>query len=345
MRGSLGRRRGRHGRNDGPGRRLRRRLRRGRRGRRGQELAEGRRVDVGALDRRGARREGVRRRLERQRRGDPGRRGLRALRDAGRGGRRRRGRRRAEVVLLPVLLHRRGRGDGARTDDGDRCRHLGGGAAADEQRLDPCDEIAEVGHPPGPLAQRLRRLLEALGERTACAEDQRLDGGLRQLQLVGDLAIREPLPLAEEDRAALVLRHLLEDVLEADQLVAARGRRRRQLLDDLEVGGRLDPAPPPRGAASRQADVVRDLEQPGRLELRLDPAPKAAEGVEERALHGVLGLLARAELVEAVAEDLRRVPLVELMRRIRFRRRGAFDAVRTTYGRNCGQLHAPLNGL
>src|SRR5213593_1004282 len=63
-------------------------------------------------------------------------------------------------------------------------------------------------------------------------------------------------------------------------------------------------------------DVLRDLEEPGELVVGNDPAPEAALRVEERRLHRVLGLLARAEPAQAEAEDPRRVPLVEQSRRI-----------------------------
>ena len=187
----------------------------------------------------------------------------------------------------------------------------------------------------------LGRLLEPARERAARAEDQRLDGGLRELELLRDLAVREALPLAQQDRAALALGHLLEHVLEADQLVGAPRRRRGQLLDHLEVGRRLDAAAPPARAAAREADVVGDLEEPRRLELRHDAALDPAERVQERALDGVLRLLPRAELVQAVAEDLVRVLLVEGAREVGFGRGDALDAVRTAYGRYCGQIVRP----
>ena len=114
-------------------------------------------------------------------------------------------------------------------------------------------------------------------------------------------------------------------------------RRGRQLLDDIEVGRRLDPAAAPRGAAAREADVVGDLEEPRRLELRHDAALDPAERVQERALDGVLGLLPRAELVQAVAEDLVRVLLVEGACEVRLGSAAPFDPRGTTYGRNCGQ--------
>src|SRR5206468_11556974 len=79
----------------------------------------------------------------------------------------------------------------------------------------------------------------------------------------------------------------------------------------------------------------------GRLELGDDTAPEPAEGVQEGALDGVLGLLARAELVQAVAKDLVRVLLVEVPRQVGFGVLDPVDAVRTAYGRNCCQSSPP----
>src|SRR5207245_5289848 len=139
-----------------------------------------------------------------------------------------------------------------------------------------------------------------------------------ELQLLGNLAIGEPLPLAQQDRAALVLRHRLERVLEPDQLVRAPVvLRRDDLLQHLEVVRALDPAATPRGAAARKADVLGDLEQPRLLGFGHDAPLQAAEGVHERRLDGVLRLLARAQLVDAVVVDLPRVALVERTRGVR----------------------------
>jgi hypothetical protein len=62
----------------------------------------------------------------------------------------------------------------------------------------------------------------------------------------------------------------------------------------------------------READVVGDLVEPGRLELRHDALLERRVDPEEDVLDRVLGVLARAELPEAVALDLRAVVLVEL---------------------------------
>jgi hypothetical protein len=96
--------------------------------------------------------------------------------------------------------------------------------------------------PPRPAG---RRLLKPGGEGATGAEDQGLDRGLRHIELVGHLAIREALPLAQQDRPALVLGHLLEHVLEADQLVGDPLLRGDDLLEDLQVVRRLDAAAAP----------------------------------------------------------------------------------------------------
>lgn len=80
-----------------------------------------------------------------------------------------------------------------------------------------------------------RVLLQALSERASRAEDQCLDGALCQAQLGRDLSVREALPLAQQNRAALVLRHRLEDFLQANELVRPVVRAGDDLLQHLEV--------------------------------------------------------------------------------------------------------------
>src|SRR5207237_1353782 len=82
----------------------------------------------------------------------------------------------------------------------------------------------------------------------------------------------ESLPLPQQERVPLLLGHLLERIRQADQLVGVELARRQDVLDRVEVAGALDPPPPPRGALARQTDVVGELVQAGRLELRGEPA-------------------------------------------------------------------------
>src|SRR5204863_2362219 len=89
-------------------------------------------------------------------------------------------------------------------------------------------------------------------------------------------------------------------------------------------------------------NVVRNLEEPGRLELGDDAALQTAERVHERRLNRVLGLLARAELVQAVPVDLRRVALVEIPGRGSARSVGSLDTGCSAYGRDCGHLYSCL---
>ena len=189
------------------------------------------------------------------------------------------------------------------------------------------------------------RLLQALRERAPGAEDERLDSGLRDLELGGHLAIGEALPLPQQDRAALLLRHRRECVLDPDQLVSLAARARDDLLDHLKVARALDLAAAPRRAPSRETHVLGDLEQPRGLGLRHDAAAERSERVHERRLDGVLRLLARAELVLAVAQDLRSVTLVETLGRRSLRREArCFDEGRATNGRNCSQPGSFMEG-
>src|SRR5205085_11418897 len=94
-----------------------------------------------------------------------------------------------------------------------------GRAAAADERLHASDAAAHVGATAQPLLPRVRVLLQALSQSAACAEDQGLYGGLGETQLSGNLAVRQTLPLTQQNRAPLVLRHLFEDILQADQLI------------------------------------------------------------------------------------------------------------------------------
>lgn len=87
-----------------------------------------------------------------------------------------------------MLLDRCCGDDGARAHHGDRGRDLGGRAAPEQQRLQACEHIAEIRAARDPALPR-PRLLESGREPAPSPEDQRLDRGLRELQLLGDLAI------------------------------------------------------------------------------------------------------------------------------------------------------------
>src|SRR6266567_1654821 len=120
------------------------------------------------------------------------------------------------------------------------CRHRDCGrnfdgcrAAAAEQCFHECDCTTDVGAATQPFLPRVCVLLQALSERTTCAEDQCLDGSLSKPKLRRDLAVCEPLTLPQKDCAPLVLRHRLEDVLQADQLVGDLLAPGDDFLEDL----------------------------------------------------------------------------------------------------------------
>src|SRR5205085_11035363 len=90
------------------------------------------------------------------------------------------------------------------------------------------------------------------------------------------------------------------------------------LRDGFGVANGREAAPAPRVRLARAADVLRDLEEPGSLELRADAPPQPAVRVEKRRLHRVLRLLAVPQQSEAIAEDPVRVPRVEIGGSVRF---------------------------
>src|SRR6185312_10048360 len=90
---------------------------------------------------------------------------------------------------------RRRRGNrSARDQCSGRSQFDSGRAAAAEERLRASDRATYVSTATQPLLPRVRVLLQALSESAASAEDEGLYGGLRETQLVGDLAVRQPLP-------------------------------------------------------------------------------------------------------------------------------------------------------
>jgi hypothetical protein len=153
---------------------------------------------------------------------------------------------------------------------------------------------------------------ELLGEGPAGPKDQRLHGGDGHVEVTRDVGVRVALPLAEQEGATLHLRQPRERVLEADQpavvrVVGAAGER----LEILRVPHELDGLATAGCAMARQADVLGDRQQPGGLVDRHHATLECAVGLHERGLGGVLGLLPVPEQLQAVAEDARRVPLVQ----------------------------------
>jgi len=95
----------------------------------------------------------------------------------------------------------RTRGRHHRRDDGD----LDGRAGAGDKRPDGGEERSEV----DPRAD-LPLAAQVAGERAPRPEEQRLDCLLAHAELLRDLAVRQALPLAEEDRPPLLLRQPAE---------------------------------------------------------------------------------------------------------------------------------------
>ena len=94
-----------------------------------------------------------------------------------------------------------------------------------------------------------------------------------------------------------------------------RGGRRADGVDEIRVLDELEPAAAPVGVPVREADVVRDLQKPGDLDVGDDAAPESALRVEERRLERVLGFVRRAESAPAVRQDARTVPFVHRLDR------------------------------
>jgi hypothetical protein len=104
-------------------------------------------------------------------------------------------------------------------------------------------------------------VLQARSQVTAGAEEKRLDGPDADPELVRDLSVREPLPFAEEDPAALIFRQVSQAVSERGEPLVplvADGRRRSKLVDVLDLLGQCRLASG--GAADAAADVECDLE-------------------------------------------------------------------------------------
>ena len=112
------------------------------------------------------------------------------------------------------------------------------------------------------------------------------------------------MPLAHQQRAAQVGRHVGECVIEAEQLVGVRRVRRGALSEQIQIGRGLHTRAAGRAEPARQAHVVRDLVEPGSLELGDDTLSERRAYPQERVLDGVLGLLARTQLADAVPQDL-----------------------------------------
>src|SRR5438034_9469818 len=157
-------------------------------------------------------------------------------------------RRRRPLRSRLLMMWLAGRWDQRMTNRGGRGgnrghnRRSGGelGRRAAEQGLPPRQKGADT---PVPAA----RAVELARERAPRPEEQRLHRAFGQRELLGNLLVREPLPLAEQDRALLVRRELGERVGTAGQLVVRPTRRRRQPGHAVRVPPELGPVSAPRG--------------------------------------------------------------------------------------------------
>jgi hypothetical protein len=75
------------------------------------------------------------------------------------------------------------------------------------------------------------------------AKDQRFHGRLRDTELVCDLRVGQPFPFPEQERPAQVGRHLLQRILQADQLVVLPLGGGDSLVHLVEVCRVLEPDP------------------------------------------------------------------------------------------------------
>lgn len=175
-----------------------------------------------------------------------------------------------------------------------------------------------------------QRALELLAERASGAEEERLDGGRRHAEHLGDLGVRTAFDLAQDDGGALVEREMPERAAD----VLCRGT---VVVDDrvCDVVVELDLLRSPRlGAEALQADVVRDLDEPVERRARFLAALERAERVEERRLHDILRVRAVAEHPVGVAVDMRRVAPVEPVEGMVQARRSRHAHVDARFGEN-----------
>jgi len=206
--------------------------------------------------------------------------------------------------------------------DGDRrrghhnaCGDNGLRHRAGEQRLEHARQRARA-----ESAARRVAALQVLGECTPRPEHEHLDCAFRESGLGRDLPAGKALPLTQQDDRAVLLGEAVERFRQLRGLTARVLRCGDDVLQRVEIVRRFEPAAPPRVLVPRAADVLRDLEQPRRLEFRTNAATQSAVRVEERRLDRVLRFLAVAKQPEAVAEDPIRVPCVQIRSGISLRR-------------------------
>ncbi len=109
---------------------------------------------------------------------------------------------------------------------------------------------------------------------------------------------------------------------QSEQLVVPALGRSECVLACVEIGRCFNTPAPAEAAPAGSADVEGDLEEPRKLRFWDDAALEAAEGIEERRLHGVLCVMVVAELAETEPEDSSPMGLEELTCRFRGERLG-----------------------
>ena len=129
-----------------------------------------------------------------------------------------------------------GAADGNGRPGRDHRRDLRRRRAAEQQGLQAAEPGAETRRPPGSRALALG-LLQTARERPAGTEDQRLDRGVRNAELGGDLEVRKSLPLAQQDRPALLFGQPCERLPDPMELVAPSLRRRDEILSGSRSTG------------------------------------------------------------------------------------------------------------
>jgi hypothetical protein len=153
--------------------------------------------------------------------------------------------------------------------------------------------------------------LELLAQRAPRAENERLDRAPGEPEHLGDLRVRAPFDLAQDDGRPLVEREVSErpaDVLRRRPVVVGGGDLVGDVVVELDL---LWPAR--RRPEALEAHVVGDLDQPVQGSARVLPALERLVRVEERRLRDVLRVGRVAEHAARVAVHVRRVPLVEAL--------------------------------
>jgi hypothetical protein len=152
---------------------------------------------------------------------------------------------------------------------------------------------------------------QLLAQAPARAEDERLDGRHRKIELLGDLRVRAALDLAKEDHGALLGRQATDRCCDL-----AGGRALKINQAGGSIGVECDLVGPRRlHLVAAPDDIAGDRHEPGSRLLGLLPAPDRPECVHERDLRYVLGLVGIAHVPEDCPVDLTPVAAVKPLER------------------------------